>query len=64
MAKGYPVPMESKPNDDWQANCDKDALMRAAEIAADRARFRAALKKLKQQDKGINSLLVKFGEKG
>lgn len=45
-----------KDESDWQANCDANDLLRAAEIKADPARMKAALEILGQKKKAIDSM--------
>lgn len=39
--------------DHWRAESDRDTLNRAAEVVADRIRLRAAMKLMRQQQRGV-----------
>ena len=52
--RDYGVP--SAP-DHYQADCDRDALLRAAEIVGDRLRLRNAMARLKKQQSGASKMI-------
>lgn len=50
--------MSAKSEKDWQTEMDLDTLRRAAEIKADKSRYRAAMGKLKEQRKRDEKMMA------
>lgn len=43
--------------DNYQAECDRDTLMRAAEVVGSRLRLRAAMRMMKKQQMGASKMI-------
>lgn len=57
MAKNQTAAPALSEERDWRAESDKDSLLRAAEIVADRIRLRAAMAKMQKQKRGLDKML-------